>query len=1304
MTSGKTAANRLALFAVLARLHARLQPLLARPLVRRALCWAGRLAVLAYFVFVVLILALRYYVLPQVASHQADIERAASVAIGMPVKIDRIEAGWQGLNPQLNLSGVRLVDRQGLPALTFEQVEGVLSWHSLWRFKPILALLVIDGPVLNVRRDTSGRITVAGVSAEGESDPRLAEWVFEQRRIRIRNAIIVWEDAKRKAPPLILEDLQFSLDNRGDRHSFGLSAVPPESLASRLDIRGDLRGNPLEGLERLSGRSYAELAYADLAGWRAWVDYPLPLQRGRGAVRVWADWQEGGGGITADLALEDVQVRLGRGLPELALNSMRGRLEGRYKRDDWQVAGQRVELSTLSGIRVPPSDFRVEWRPGKEGLSGAASTNFVDLEVLERLAAYLPLDARSRELLATHQPRGRITDMKASWELSGENLKRYALAARFEEMGMRAAGHFPGGSGLSGSIDANEKGGHVQLESKATTLDLPSVFPEPHLAFALLRGKANWKIDGKSVDARLEKLEFSGDDAAGSAQGSYRNNGEGPGVVDLTAKLERADGTAVWRYMPHSVNQDTRSWLKRGIAAGTASDARLTLKGDLRDFPFADKSKGEFSITAKVRDVRVDYAPGWPVIEGVEADLSFGVGMRVNASKGRILGTNLSSVVAELPDFDAAEEWLLIKGLVEGPTAEFLKYIVQSPVAGKINNMTDDMRASGNGRLALKLDMPLRHVVDTKVRGEYQFIDNQIVAVPGLPPIAQVNGRLDFNEDGVSAPEITGFVFGAPMKLAVKNDGEKVRVAMSGGAKASELRKLLDSPVFDYVSGQTTWKGEVRVRKKTTEFVIESTLQGISSSLPEPFNKTASATLPFHLEKTALPGVGQTGDQIRLSLRNIAEAQLIRRPQGDGMQVERGVAAIGDTLPVMPGKGIALAVKAPAFNGDFWLRLLAGGVSGEGRSSLSRVSLNTPALRLAGRDFHGVDVTATARDDGWQVAVNSREAVGELFWQTSGRGQLKIDLKRLTIPDETGPAATASADQVDFGQHLPGVDVRILDLTLGAKRLGRLDGKAHAGADAWILDSLLVQNPDGQLKGKGEWKWRGGTHTQLDFELTAKDVGKMLERFGHPNAVRSGNAVLTGKLGWDGVPYSLDYPSLTGEFSLHAEKGQFAKLEPGLGKLLGLISLQSLPRRLTLDFKDIFSEGLAFDSIDAKLNVRKGIMRTSEDLKIDGPSARILMKGETDLKNETQNVKVTVQPELGAVAAVGAAALAHPVIGAAALLASKILQNPLDRIFSFSYQIGGTWSDPKVEKTGQVVPTVPPGVEAAPAKPAAEQK
>lgn len=1273
--------------AIYHRLHW-LWPVLARPAVGRGLRLLGWSLFGLWLAFAVLLLLLRYAILPQVGQYQAEIERMASQAVGQPVKIGRIEARWQGLNPDLVLDDVQIADRRGVPAFTLARVESVLSWQTLFRLRPTLALLSFDGPVLHVRRETDGKISIAGMETEEESDPAFAQWVLEQKHIRVRNATVVWDDRLRKAPPLALEELQLGLDNSGRRHRFGLSAVPPAGLASRIDIRGELKGEIGEALENLSGKIFVELDYADLAGWRNWVDYPIHLPQGRGALRLWGDLKEGAGKLVADFALEDVRIRLGRNLPELDLASMRGRLEGSYKPEQWSVIGSKLELLTRDGMRVAPTDFQAGWRQNPETalVTGNASANFLDLAVLGNLAAYMPLDAKSRALLQKHRPQGRITELRANWELNGDDLQRYALKASFGGLGLLAGGYFPGASGLNGRVDLTEKGGDLTLDAANAGLSLPAVFPEPDIAFDSLKAKVSWRVD-QATDIRLEKLEFAGPDAAGSARGTYRYTGEGPGEIDLTASVDRADGKAVWRYMPHAVNADARAWLRRGITGGRGYDGKLVLQGNLKDFPFRDGKRGKFLVTAKAADAKIDYAPGWPIIEDIDGEMSFGIGMKVNASQGNILGARLSGVRVEIPDFESREELLTVRGQAQGATQEFLRFIEHSPVAEHIDRFTDGMKASGNGRLDLELDIPLRHVVDTRLRGVYHFQNNQLQPIAELPPLTQVNGRLQLTENSIIAQDVVGRLFGGQLKVQVKSVADKVGVQATGTANVAEVSQFFAFPMMNHLSGKAGWKADINIRKRNADFVIESDLLGVTSPLPEPLNKNATSPLALRVERSAPDA---TREQYRVMLGKVAQGVFIRR-QGNW---ERAVFAVGDAEPRLPDKGLAVRVSVPQIDADAWKNYLpddaasspgsTAGNAGSSSLALNLVFLKTAKLHLMGRDYNQLETVLRPRDGGWQIGLNTREAVGDIFWRGAGEGWVEGNFKRLVVK----PSAEASEGTTSLLNSLPGMSLVVEDFQMGDKALGKLELKARNDKGAWRLDMLNLQNPDGGLKGKATWNNVGQHQTHLDFELTARDLGKLLDRLGYADTVRRGTAKLAGDLQWNGPLTGIHYPSLTGQMTVSAEKGQFNKLEPGVGKLLGLISLQSLPRRLTLDFRDIFSDGLAFDSINSVLAVKKGVMRTVEPLRIKGPAAQIEMQGETDLKNETQDLQVVVRPEIGNAAVVGVA-LVNPVVGAAALLANTVLPNPLNRLFSYRYHVTGTWSDPKVDKTGETAPVAP---------------
>ncbi|WP_301102293.1 YhdP family protein [Propionivibrio sp.] len=1303
------------------RLHVLLPGVPERVLrgVWRVLVWGFWLV---YFSFVIVVLVLRYSILPHIEDYRSDIERLTSQGLGQSISIGRIEASWQGINPDLTLFDVRVADAQGRPALAFTRIEAILSWWSVPNAQLELRLLSIDEPTLNLRRASDGHIFIAGIPLRQEqNDSDVSDWILGQRRIRIRGATLVWQDELRNAPALVLKNLDLALDNVGNRHRFGLTALPPEGLASKIDVRGDFRGTDIERMGTWSGQAYAEIAYADLAVWRQWLEYPVALPHGRGALRAWLGFARGSlREVTADLSLRDVSLRLAQDLPALELEQMSGRLGAKFSATGFEASGRQIELATrplkarngaaAEAIRIEATDFHVDWQPHADGKTvlGSASANRLDLGALARLAGYLPFDARSRQLLTDYAPHGQVSGLTAKWKGDADRLQAYSLKAGFDGLGLTAQGYFPGFSGLSGVLEANEAGGSATLRSKESTIDLPSIFPESLTTLDTLAAQATWKVGTGGIEAELSQVEFSGPDAAGSAQGSYRSTETGPGVIDLTASLTRADARAVWRYMPHAVGQGARLWLRDALLAGHASEAKLILKGDLIDFPFLDKSKGQFLVTVKAHDAVLDYATGWPRIEGIAGDLRFeGNGMVVEAQRGSILGAQLMNTRAEIPDFDAPISTLFVKGQVSGPTSEFLKFVEQSPVAERIDHFTDDLRASGNGHLDLGLVIPLdeARLGDSKIEGIYRLLNNEVTIDAALPPIKQVNGSVQFSGSDLKVPEITGTLFGGPLKIkgGLQKDG-RVLIAANGSINFNQLRKPGDLPLLETLSGTTSYRGEVRINKRNADLVIGSTLLGLASTLPEPFAKTAGETVPLRFEKKLLPAGGRgdanassekndtaVHDQISAALGNFLSVQLIRHKQHEGFVSERGAIAIGRPLQ-LPASGIALEVSAKRLDLDHWRRLLrpAGGAASEGAANVpsptvDAVSIKADDLLLLGRHYNDVDLNASAALAQWKIRLASRQASGDLLWENAGSGKLTARFKQLTI-DPAPDAGHAGAGEVV--EKLPALDIIADEFALGTRRFGRLEVQARNEAGVWHLQKIQATNPFGSLSGSGQWHIAGGKNrTQLEFKVDSSDVGKLLERLAYPGAVRAGTAQLGGKIGWNSSPADLDFESLSGELNLEAGKGQFVKLDPGAaGKLLGLISLQGLPRRISLDFKDVFSEGLAFDTISSKVSVENGVMRT-ERLQIDGPSARVVMRGEVDLLHETQRLNVNVQPELGGTAALGIA-LINPIAGVATLLAHKVLQNPLNHMFGFDYRVTGTWDDPKVEKLSGNEPPV----------------
>ncbi len=1277
----------------------RLIPQLQLPWLRRAWRAALWLLAIAYFGFALLFLLLRYAVLPQIENYRADVEQSMSAALHQPVAITKIGAGWQGLRPRLDLYGLRIQDSAGRPALSLDHVEAVIGWSSVLYLRPRLHRLALVAPDLAIRRDAAGHLFVAGLAVNTNAqDNGFGDWLLEQDEIVVTDATVTWTDELRRAPPLSMSKLDLLLENGFRQHRFGVAFDPPREMASRVDLRGDLVGGDLKNLKSWHGEIYSQVGYADLAIWRNWVAYPLELPQGRGALRVWFDFANlQPTALTADVALTDTQLRLAKDLPLLDLHRIEGRIRGQSLGDGFAASLTQLSLATREGLHLQPTDMSLRW----QAHNGQLDANSLDLATLNRLAAYLPLPTQVRGPLVGYAPGGKLRDLKLEWGGRNSLFETYRVSGRFEALRLAAQGAVPGFSGLSGQVDGDERGGRIEFSSRDATLDLPAIFPEPHLTFSALDVKTTWKRAGNATELTLTQAAFHNQDATSKASGTYTWRPGTAGEIDLDAKVTHAEGGAVWRYMPFAVGKDAREWLHTAIIGGASEGVTLKLKGDLARFPFADGS-GVFIVKGAFHGPTLRFATSWPEITDISGGLEFnGARMIITASSGKILGATVGPVKAEIADLRIPEELLTVEGKAVGPTAEFLKYIEVSPVGGSIDHFTEDMSASGTGELNLKLLLPLRQLDKTQLTGGYRFDGNRVVPLPGMPPVEDVHGRIEFTASDLSAKGLQGRILGGPVKVDVKTQGEgMVLVTASGDASVAQLRQQYTQPIFEHLSGATHWNATIRAQKKTVEAKVSSTLQGIVSSLPEPFNKTATDSMPLVLErklpdmrlmltaKKSKDPVIVNRDQIEFSLGKVVRAKVIRRYDAGVATLERGTIAIGDVAPKWPERGVALAVSLPRVDVDFWRKIAGNNNSsnasrsgdGDGGSrvkGLTQLDLRVAEMTVFGRTLHDFRIAGTHQPTAWNLDVKSREIIGKLDWADGSNGKLSGRISQFSLPNAV-PGDGAASEALS---ELPNIDLVFDHVVMAGKDLGEVRVAAENKGGFWNA-TLGVQNEEASLTGQGKWRPEGeAADTRLDFKLKTRSIEKSLAHAGYANAVRRGNATLEGSLSWNGAPYAVDYPSLNGSLKLDARNGQFNKLDPSVvGRLLGIISLQSLPRRITLDFRDVFSEGFAFDAITANAAVTNGVIDT-RDMEIRGPAAKVQMAGTVDLAHETQDLKVRVKPALGESAAT-AALLIHPAVGATVWVLNKVFGNPVDAAFAFDYSVTGSWADPKVEKLG----------------------
>jgi len=1237
---------------------------------------AGWALFVLYLLFAGALLLLRYHVLPQVSQYRGDIERIASRALGQRVTIGAIDADWQGLRPELLLGNVTVYDHDGRAALSLPGIEATVAWTSVLIGAPRFYSLVFERPRLEIRRDEAGKLHVAGIELHPAQadDAGVAQWVLSQREILIRDASVTWEDKARGAPPLEMHTLNFVLRNGFLAHRFAFKGKPPPELASALDVRGELRGGDLSDWGAWSGQVYAELEYADLAVWRRWVDYPIDIQAGKGGVRLWLNldgkrYSE----ATADVALSQVAVRVAKDRPVLELAYLRGGLGASQRAaSGFEVSGRKLTLRTETGIEVPPADFRVRWQmaEGAKSAGGEIEADAIELAPLAKLAEHFPFSPSVRARLAQSDPRGSVHNLKASWTGEPDDPQHFDARGNFRRLAARAHEKIPGIAGLTGRFEASEKGGSVVLGSERVSIELPGIIAEGAAQLDTLSAQVGWKFAPDRLDVGFSNLSFANGDGAGTLFGSYTRRQDGTGSIDLTGHFSRADGRAVYRYIPF-LPAPVVDYLKASIRAGHSNDVKLRLKGPLDQFPFDDPDTGTFQVVAKVTDAGFRYAEGWPAATGLTGDLIFeGKGMRVLASKGEVLGVQTRSVRANIPDLFHGNVHVGVEVRAEDQTADFLRFIAGSPVAKFLDGATEGMAAKGLGRLQLQLDVPIGNPEAFKLVGDYQLVDNEIAVDTDAPPFTKVNGQIQFTESGIAVRSLTAHLLGGPATLSVatRSDGT-IAVNAQGTASAPQILHFFGENLLRHVSGAAAWQGIMTGgRGRPVTLIAQSRLVGVAADLPPPLGKEAVEPMALRVERV-IPGRSR-GDSIKVSLGPAIEATFQRKREGAQYVMERGVISVNQPAVLPDREGMLVTGSLHYADADRW-RALFGGKDPTGSSLSSAFDLKIAELDFAGRRLNDVALRAGTSGNVWIANVSSKELAGEIAWRPEGLGRLVARLKYFSLPDAS-PGRKEEAPPRD----LPALDIIADKLILNGNDFGKLELVAVNKVLDWRIEKLMLTAPEGTLKAEGVWQsWRLQPRFNIKITgLEVSDIGKYLDRLGYPRTVQDGTATLKGNLSWAGSPQSIDFATLSGDLQLDAYKGQFLKTEPGAARLIGILSAP-----LALDFREIVGRGFAFNRVSCGLEITNGSLST-KDFRMSGPSAQVEMSGRVDLVKETQDLKARVEPSVGESSSLIVAAVINPVWGLGALLLQKILRNPLGQALSFDYHVTGTWTEPKVER------------------------
>jgi uncharacterized protein (TIGR02099 family) len=1209
-----------------------------------------------------------------------------SRALGQRVTLEAISGVWQQARPEFRLQGVRLHDQKGQPALYLPELKAEFAWRSLLFLEPRFNRIELQGLMLGVRRASDRHLYVGGIPINpADPDSGFASWLLRQGQVHVSEATLTWLDEVRDAPPLILTAVDFTLRNTRRTHNLTLHAIPPASLAQPLTVEARLRSGDVDDLKTWNGAVDATAAGVSFPHLGSWLALPYQPRQGRGSLKLTFEVTHGSlAGVVAGFDLRALETTLGDGLPALRLAQVRGRALWRRGPDEQRVMFENLRVARPDATLGAPFNVGLAWGATSREITAKA----LNLGGWQDILPSLPMDAGLRTRLDALQPQGRIDALRLRWSGAQPGLDNFVIAGHFSGLGVAAVDTQPGLAGLTGRIEGDARAGVFEIDSTQLVLDLPSLFREPVFGFDRMQVRGSWKKTPRGRRVTLDDASFANADMAGTARGDYELIAGQRGIIDLTAQLSRANGTAVYRYLPKKIGDKTVDWVKRGVVAGHSDSVQLNLKGNLAQFPF-DHGKGVFRIEARVRDAVIDYVPGWPRIEDIQAHMLFeGKTMEVTSSQARIYGAALSPVKAVIPDLIHHEEVLNVDGEANGSIQDFIRFANFSPVGERLRGFTDALDGSGPMKLALQLQVPLRHSHDTTLSGSLSFLGNTLFPA-GLPRLDQVRGDIDFTGDSLNAKAITAQFLGGPLRITTATRNGAVQILAQGRATAAGMTPWIGAAWDKRLSGQTAWRGQVDLEPAGERIRIESDLVGLGSSLPAPLAKAAAQSLPLRVSSQP------QGDGRLHAVRLGQPVSAIWRSTAAG-GFDRGEIRFGGQA-VMPSEpGLRLAGNARGMDISGWLALLPRD-DGKAALPLSAIDLGFDAFDLMGRRYQGVRLQGRTRNGLLRTQVTGRELNGVVTYRPAGASDstgtparngsesLKVQparvsalFRQLTIPARL-PGAVPTDGVNMTAADFPMLDVTVEDFRLQDRSLGRLEVVAHGAPQGLVIDSLQLTHPDSVFRMSGLWRDGAPSETRAELNLSVLDASRFLARFGYPDTLKRGSAEISGNATWVGSPADFAFDTLAGELDFKAKGGQFLRINPGAGKLLGVLSLQSLPRRLNFDFRDIFNQGYAFDDISATLRIARGVVY-SDDFRMRGPAAKVNMSGMADLNQEAVQLRVKVIPKLSEGVAVAGALLGGPLAGVGALAAQKLLRDPFEEAISREYMVTGAWQAPDVKK------------------------
>ncbi len=837
---------------------------------------------------------------------------------------------------------------------------------------------------------------------------------------------------------------------------------------------------------------------------------------------------------------------------------------------------------------------------------------------------------------------------------------------------------------LTGQLKFDTKQSSFTIKQGDIKLDMSDWYSDP-LVLTDLQGKLLWQ----QQTLIIKKLRAFKNNIQVNGSLKIPLNGQIP-YADLVMTINKGQLSKVVHYLPNKKIPSVVKWFKQSQFQGNLNNIKAIIRGSINNL------LEQFYFKTDFYDASIKYAKGWPQLKKAQGEIVIkDQNLTVKVNNGKSLKLKLANkpLQVKIANLFKSPSSINVTVNAKGSIADSLDFVANSPLRNTIK--FDQLDLQGKLDLELNLSIPLLANKKSSITGQIMFNDTKLYDKSFGITVTDIAGKLKFDQQQVFTENMQGKLRGTPIKFSMFTKTnqlpQRTTLKLHTTADPKFIKNYLQHfipatsklPLSKILFGTTpldikiNFPNSSTIGNNYTDIDIQASLKDMFVKLPRPIGKITNNPMPLAIK---LHFDSNKNILLKTSYGKIFNNIFYLKQD----KLERGNLVFGTNLAKLPKENLLTIegtipniLSVTAWTEKFNSKTSDSTTDGNYQLPIDTIlDLKLDKLEVAGQELTNVKLNTKYIPSLWQAAITSDKIAGQIeFDQLKNKLELDFTKLILTIPKST---TKTSETKPPNPHYLPIVIfkcdlLKIADINLGAVKLNTKPN------DDGLKLNLSTKSSTMDLQAIGKWRYVADQHqTRLKATLNSDNIGNMLQQFGYSNPPIVGEAIKV-KLNsyWFDAPYAVDIENLVGTLNIVTMAGSIIDIDPGVGRVFGLFDVYSLPRRLKLDFRDVFEKGFGFDTIVGNFFIKKGIARTKQFI-LQGPSARVKIDGSTDILNKKYDQFITVYPHFSTPIAVAGTLALGLSGGAAALIIQQALQIELEPVINFQYHITGDWDKPEI--------------------------